>query len=244
MKMLVPLVMTGLMLLVFPGMALAGVIWNNGSVTGEGGQCDFTGNACSGGDTGWTIFDDFNLSDEEIVSGLTYDSYFSDGSTSDYVSTKWEIYDGDPLVFGSDALVASGNSVATLSSDSDEAITFTVSGLSVDLTAGTYWLGYENVLESDGAETLDALSNGSALPGFEQESDDLNPENQFTYDTGNTVFTIEGSATPEPASLLLAALAGFACAAKLKWKQVAIKRQAERDRCWKRLHFRRIEGRL
>ena len=213
MKMLVPLVITCLLLLVIPKPVEAGIIWNNGSVTGAGSNCDFTGGACPGGDTGWTIFDDFELTEEEIVTGLTYDSYFSAGTTADYVSTNWSIYDGDPLLFGAGALAASGNVVASLSADSFNTTTFTVTGLYVDLPAGTYWLGYENVLTS-GAVTLDAASNGSALPGFKQESDDQS--HPFNYTTGNTVFTIEGAqdVAPEPGSLWLAMLAGAACFAK------------------------------
>jgi len=218
MKTLLSLVMVWLVPLVLPGTAVAGLIWNNGSVSSIGTNCDFTGNACPGGDTGWTIFDDFDLTDEEVVSGLTYDSYFSAGNTSDYLSTNWSIWDNDPLgVFGSLGPVASGNAVATLSSDSDSTTTFTITGLSSDLTAGTYWIGYENVV-SGAAVTYDVLSNGSSLAGFEQESDDQ--QNQF-HEAGNTVFTIEGvapPATPEPSSFWLAGLIGAACFAKWRLK--------------------------
>jgi hypothetical protein len=196
--------------LVIPGTAQADVAWNNGAVTGVGSNCDFTGNACPGGDTGWTIFDNFDLSNNDTVVGFTYVSDFSVGSASDYLSTNWSLWSVDPLgPFSVLGPVATGNLVATLTTDdlSVTTYTFTIAGLSVNLPAGVYWLGYENVLAGDGAVTLDVKSNGTALPGYEQQSDDK--DYQFTYDSGNTAFTIETN--PEPASLWLAALAGLAC---------------------------------
>lgn len=229
MKIILPLVTAGLLLLVVPGTGAASVVWNNGAITGAGGQCDFTGGACRGGGDGFTIVDDFNLSDEIVVSGFTYDSFFFDGIPVDYSSTNWAIYDGDPITFGSAALVASGSAVAALSADSCSSpytcttTTFTVSGMSLDLAAGEYWLGYENVL-TGGAETVDVYTLGSGvnpIPGFEQ-IDDQSRSGDSTYDTGDTAFTIEGappippppSSAPEPSSLWLGAVAASACFVK------------------------------
>jgi hypothetical protein len=201
--------MTGLALLVVPWTAKADVIWSNGNATGVGSNCDFNGNPCPGGDDGWTIFDNFDLSNDETVFGFSYVSDFSVGSAPDYLSTNWSLWQVDPLgPFNSIGPVASGNDVAVLTTNdlSVTTYTFTVTGLSVNLAAGTYWLGYENVLAPDGAVTVDAKSDGTALPGYEEESDDQ--LYQFTYGSGNTAFTIENN--PEPGSLWLVALAGAA----------------------------------
>jgi hypothetical protein len=209
MKLMLPLVMASLVPLVIPGTAQAAVAWSNGNVTGVGSNCDFTGGACPGGDTGWTIFDNFDLSNDDTVIAFTYVSDFSVGSSSDYLSTNWSIWRVDPLgPFNFLGPLASGNLVAALTTNdlSVTSYTFTVSGLSVNLPPGTYWLGYENVLEGDGAVTLDAKSDGTALPGYEEESADQ--DYQFTYDSGNTAFTVENN--PEPGSLWLVALAGAA----------------------------------
>jgi hypothetical protein len=213
MKVIVPLVMTCLALLVIPGTAKADVVWSNGNTTGDGGNCDFTGNPCPGGDTGWTIFDNFDLSNDDTVSGFSYVSDFSVGSAADYLSTNWSIWAEDPLGFWTlyfnEGPMDSGNTVAALTTNdlSPTTYTFTVTGLSLNLSAGTtYWLGYENVLAPDGAVTNDVLTDGTALAGYEEESDDK--QYQFTYTTGNTAFTIETN--PEPGSIWLVALAGAA----------------------------------
>jgi hypothetical protein len=197
------------LVLVIPGAAEANAVWNNGDATAVGSNCDFTGGACPGGDTGWTIFDNFNLSTADKVSGFSYVSNFLDGSAADYLSTNWSLWSVDPLgPFSSIGPVATGNSVATLDTNdlSLTTYTFTITGLSVNLLPGTYWLGYENVLAGDGAVTLDVMSDGTALPGYEEQSDDQ--AYGFTYSSGNTAFTIDSN--PEPGSLWLVALAGAA----------------------------------
>src|ERR1700722_16647391 len=126
MKVIVPLVMTGLVLLVIPGMAKADVAWSNGNVTGVGSNCDFTGNACPGGDEGWTIFDNFSLSNDDTVIGFSYVSDFSVGSAPDYLSTNWSLWSVDPLgPFNFLGPVASGNGVAVLTTNDLSLTTFT-----------------------------------------------------------------------------------------------------------------------
>ncbi|MGA3240860.1 MAG: hypothetical protein ABSG03_31705 [Bryobacteraceae bacterium] len=97
MRLALPLVIACLAPLVIPGTAEADVAWNNGAVTGLGSNCDFTGNACPGGDTGWTIFDNFDLFHNDTVIGFSYVSDFSVGSASDYLSTNWSLWSVDPL---------------------------------------------------------------------------------------------------------------------------------------------------
>src|ERR1700693_601225 len=136
MKLILPLVIACLVSLAFPGTVQAEVAWNNGNVTGVGSNCDFTGSPCPGGDTGWTIFDNFSLSNDDTVIGFSYVSDFSVGSASDYQSTNWSLWSVDPLgPFNFLGPIASGNSVAALTTNdlSVTTYTFTVTGLSVDL---------------------------------------------------------------------------------------------------------------
>ena len=207
MKVSVPFVMACLVLSVIPRTAEAEIAWSNGNVTGIGSNCDFTGGACSGGEAGWTIFDNFDLSNDDTVIGFTYVSDFSVGSTTDYLSTNWSLWSTDPLgPFNFLGPLASGNAVATLTTNdlSVTTYTFTVTGLSVVLPPGTLWMGDENVLAGDGAVTMDVKTDGTAVPGYEEQSDDK--DYGFTDTTGNTAFTIENN--PEPGSLWLIALAG------------------------------------
>ena len=222
MKIIVPLVMSGLLLTVYTQPARAGLIWANGTPASITTNCDSSPDVCNGpaGNTGWTIYDDFTIGQATTISGFTYDSDFKVGSASDYITTDWSIWDVDPLNLLGFPALATGTATATVGTDSSGSVTvtsFTVTGLSVDLvSANTYWLGYSNVLQSDGAETVAVMSNDTTdLPGYEQGSDD----GTVGFDKlGNTVFTVEGTAdpagggpgggdppTPEPASWLLAA---------------------------------------
>jgi hypothetical protein len=128
--------------LVIPGTGQAAVAWSNGNVTGFGSNCDFTGNACPGGDTGWSIFDNFDLSNDDTVVAFSYISDFSVGSASDYLSTNWSLWPVDPLgpfqLPWTDCVGESGcGSDDQRSQPDDMTYTFTVTGLSVNLPPGT-----------------------------------------------------------------------------------------------------------
>lgn len=217
MKIIVPLVIAVWVTAVYPTAARAGVVvWNNGDPASVTSNCDSTPDQCPGGHVGWTIFDNFTFTASTTISGFTYESKFLAGSVSDYSSTTWSIWPVDPLgALNFIGPLANGSAVAQLSTDSIGATDFSVSGLNTDLAAGTYWLGYENVLlsNSDNAKTVAVLSTDSTDdPGFEQASDDGNTNFQF-QESGNTAFTLEGSldqgseALPEPSGWALAALA-------------------------------------
>ena len=143
MKLILRLVMACLVPLVIPGTVQAAVAWANGNVMGVGSNCDFTGNACLGDDTGWTIFDKFDLSNDDTVIAFSYVSDFSVGSAPDYLSTNWSLWSVEPLgPFNVPGPVTTGNSVAALTTNdlSVTTYTFTVTGLSANLPPGTYWL--------------------------------------------------------------------------------------------------------
>jgi hypothetical protein len=194
------------------------LLWTNGAPASVSTNCDSTPDHCPGGDGGWTIYDNFTLSVSTLVVGLTFDSSFAAGSSADYLSSNWSIWDVDPMG-GSKSLgpLASGSAVASLSTDSIGATQFSIGGLNLNLSANTYWLGYENVManNSDNGRTSAVLSSNTVtLAGFEQASD--NGAFSFHY-TGNTVFTIEGPA-PEPATWGLV-MVGLAYIAKRRLKR-------------------------
>jgi hypothetical protein len=223
MKITLTLVMVGLLAVSYSRTAKADSIWSNGQPLSISTNCDSSPDVCNGpaGNSGWTVYDNFNITTATTITAFSFDSFFLMGSPADYLSTNWSIWALDPitsLAFSFPPL-ASGNAVATLSTDSSGAVTataFTVSGLSLDITTpGTYWLGFSNVLNSsDSAETLAVLSNGSNLSGYEQTSND----GQVTFnESGNTVFSINGALdsnsggggdppTPEPSTWALAGL--------------------------------------
>ena len=222
MKITLPLVMVGLLAVSYSRTAKADSIWSNGLALSISTNCNSSPDMCNGpaGNTGWTVYDNFNITSATTITGFSFDSFFLIGSRADYLSTNWSIWALDPitsLAFRFPPLT-SGNAVATLSADSFTTA-FTVSGLNLDITTpGTYWLGYDNVLNSsDSAETLAVLSNGSNLSGYEQASSD----GLVTFnESGNTVFSINGALdsdggggdppTPEPSTWALAGL-GLGC---------------------------------
>jgi len=215
MKITLPVVMIGLLTVSFSRTAKADSIWSNGLALSISTNCNSSPDMCNGpaGNTGWTVYDNFNITSATTISGFSYDSFFLVGSAADYLSTNWSIWATDPIgSLGSLPPLASGNAVATLSPDSF-ATAFTVSGLNLDLTTpGTYWFGYDNVLNSgDSAETLAILSDDATdLPGYEQASND---GSIMFNQSGNTVFSINGTLdansdppTPEPSTWALAGL--------------------------------------
>ena len=200
-------------------------LWSNGTVSqtiAGGNLCD---GAC-GSQTGqvFTIFDNFTVTGPGWnVTGFDFSDFFVNNTqTSQYSTTQWSIWSGDPLHNGT--LVTSGTAMAMLGTPNCNVgtpgaclVLMTVSGISVTLGAGTYWLGTGNV-ETGGATTYRALASGNGLPNFEQSnghttgvkgSNWIIGGTDATYFSADTAFDIIGTATPEPATL---SLMGFAIA--------------------------------
>jgi hypothetical protein len=215
MKNIVPLVITLMTVALGPEVAKADIIWNNGNPLSISTSCNSTPDVCPGGHGGWTVFDTFTVNDSSTVNGITFGAAFvGGGDASDYLSTNWSIWDEDPLgVFSFLGPIASGNTVAALSPltvGSDTATDFSISSLSVDLAPGTYWLGYQNVMDNSGTGTVAILTDNTTDPShqYEQGSDDQSAQFQ---ESGYTDFTISGSLdsppAPEPATWMMSGLA-------------------------------------
>jgi hypothetical protein len=189
------------------GVAQAGVVWSNGAVESTSPRfCDSSPLECGGNvntDNGFEIYDNFTLASDTIVSGFTYNDGFRSTPTTDYTSTEWTLWSSDPATAGGP--IDSGDAVAVLSSGDLGSTLFTVTGLDVDLSAGTYWLGTQNELSDPGDITDRFYADGDGLPGFEQSTTGISTRFgsiQPTAESGDTAFTIQGS-TPEPATGLL-----------------------------------------
>jgi hypothetical protein len=182
----------------------ADVLWNNGTTTGSGGLCNNDTSGCGGGGLGWTIYNSFTLSTTDTVTGLTYDSQFLSGLAS-YVSTNWSIWSSNPYTSFASGPAYSGTITGVNSADVNSMTLTTITGLSVALTAGTYWIGLSNNLSGSGDESsygaVSSLNTGTSTYQLLGDGERLNnPENQ-------EAFTIDGtsgiSATPLPAALPL-----------------------------------------
>jgi hypothetical protein len=171
------------------------ILWNNGPVTGDSRWCDSTPTLC-GGTGGWTGYDDFTVG-ASTITGFTYNDFIDDnGQTGDtYLGTNWSVWSSDPST--SAGPIASGTSLAVLTAGSLGSTLFTVTGLNVNLSGGLYWLGIQNIADSQ-TLTDRGESSGNGLPGFETGDEG----GIFNFLTGDTAFTIDGNsiASPEPAT--------------------------------------------
>jgi hypothetical protein len=176
-------------------------VWDNGAAIGDSGYCDMNSAAC--GSSGWTIYDDFQLSSGTAITGLTYNYFLFDGPASAYVSTDWSIWNSDPRTSFAGGPDQSGNAVGILSDGAAGSLLVTISGLNVTLGSGTYWLGLQNIL-SDGSSTTYARSGSSHLGNASQS--DVNGE-FVNAQLADAAFTLSGgSATvtvPEPTTWAL-----------------------------------------
>jgi hypothetical protein len=201
-------------------------MWNNGAVTtsfSSGVPADST-------NSGFTVFDNFTVpSPGWIVSGFDITDFFYATNTSEYSSTNWSLWKGNPLAGGT--LVASGNNAGTVgpatgscggsSSACSALITVTLSsGVFLASSSSQYYLGTSNILKNTGG-TIDvterafASGNGAATSGWEDSNGTIVgsswvtcSECTSTTTAGNdTAFDILGSAVPEPGTMLWMGLA-------------------------------------
>lgn len=180
----------------------AETLWDNGSSLNSSMRCNQNGSVC--GDTGVTIYDDFSLYNSANITGFTYDSSFS-GS---YVSTNWSIWKSNPSINFAAGPAFSGTIAGRLTSLSRFAdLRVTVSGLSVDLGPGTYWLGLQNNLTSGVSSYLSSNTNrlGVAIALG-------NSGTQYGALTNDASFSVIGTAAvaaiPEPTTWAMM-LVGF-----------------------------------
>jgi hypothetical protein len=175
----------------------AAVIFDNGVATGSTEICD---SMCGASAPRFIIYDDFTLSSTSSVTGFTYNSYNIAGSlATDYTGTTWSIWNADPVSNFGSGPIFSGTTLGVVSSGAASSLLITVSGLSINLGPGTYWLGTSN-LESISTDITTYAITSNGFSDAEQSS----TLGDFTG-TGLTdaAFTIQGAAVPEPSTLAL-----------------------------------------
>ncbi len=171
--------------------------WQNSSNGKATILCDTYLPSCGG--PGWIVYDDFVVSGQTGITGFTYTDFFSTGQISSYVSTKWFIFGpnvADP--FGTPAY--SGTAVATSTLNGDGSYTFSITGLNLPVTNGSWIVGFSNVLNDPNAVTTRAASDDPRLQEWWQQATD--GSNQRTLN-GNTAFSVSTGTTPEPSSIAL-----------------------------------------
>jgi hypothetical protein len=189
------------------------VLFDNGSSVGQLALCHSNAMVC-GGD-GWTVYDDFQLTQTSHVTGFGYDFYWevSDGfNDSNYVSTNWSIWNGDPFAIGPAGKIFSGTAVGVLGAGANGSTHADIGGLGINLAVGIYWLGLQENVTDNALSTEAQASIGFGMAA--EQSD--NAGQFFNLGIPDQAFFIVGNAVPEPASLALVGLAlGAACWARL-----------------------------
>lgn len=186
-------------------LAHAGVI-SNGAPTSKHAYC-ISGPSSCGGSRTWTVYDQFTTNSAVTVTGFANWNYMNSGV---YSMTNWSIWSSTPMATSSTPL-ASGSSIATFS-PYDHTLA-SIDGLSVNLAAGTYWLGISHQLVGNGIWEYRVSDNGQSNA---LQHDGVS--NAF-YDLPDMAFTVT-TAVPEPETygMLLAGLAFVGFVARRKTK--------------------------
>jgi hypothetical protein len=189
--------------LIISGAHAATVLLDTGTPVNDSFLCD--GDNC-GGSNEWTVIDSFS-SAGWTVTGFTFRSVESAGSViGSYLSTDWSVWNSDPF---SNVPIASGTATATTSNigsiSGNTAYDFPIDGLNVNLSSGSYWLGYHHDFSIEGTTSAATIGNpGSFMQtdwgtNFRTEEDVI----RIFGAVGDLSFQIRGSAIPVPAAVWL-----------------------------------------
>lgn len=197
--------------------AQGAIIYDNGAAAKDSGRCAVT----AGCGSVWTVFDDFALNSAQTITDIHWTVVLA-GGIADFNGVRAWIYNADP-VFGGGTLLATiplQGGAPTLNAPLNAIFSsifyrtayydVDLSALSINLAAGTYWLGMQvdtNWFPASIACTANCYSGNST-----QWADD-----GATYKAipgQNYAFTLEGTTSvPEPLTFPLVltglALIGF-----------------------------------
>jgi len=149
---------------------------------------------------GWTAYDNFAIPTAITkITDFTYVSLISSGSWADYTGTNWTLFGPNPSdPFGTAAY--SGTAVGTLTDLGNGNMMVSVTGLSIPVAAGQSWIfGFSNDMSNPGDVTYCATAGAGDGIYWQQD----NAKNyQYTV-PGNTAFSVSGTSTPEPSTLIM-----------------------------------------
>jgi len=194
--------------------AQAGVVYSNGPANGDSNRCAEDSGACHGS---WVVFDDFTLTSATSINSIRWTTILYRG-LSDYLGSRAWIYTADP-VFGGGSLLKTIDlqlNAVTANGVRSDAYDIVISGLDIQLGAGTYWLGMQqDTNASYGTVACSSCGTGNGTQWSNDGTGFRNPTNH------EFAFSIEGSDVPEPAPLALFGLAALGLAASRRRKAAA-----------------------
>jgi len=181
--------------------AQAGVI-STGPATGASVLC-IANNGCTGG--AFTAYEQFSLAEAGKVTAIDWIARLQ-GGAADFRGARATIYGSDPALGSAAPLHVIAPQMNPLLSNSElfaDAFTITLSRLSIELAAGDYWIGMQNLTGQYGATmACSDCTFGSYTQG-------LDNSNEYYQRRGDLAFRVT---IPEPATVGLMALGlmGFA----------------------------------
>jgi hypothetical protein len=154
---------------------------------------------------GQELFEDFTLGLNSVITGIKWQQH--DHNAASYNFTRVTIFDTLPNIaapiFTDDIVAASTpNATGTLFTDW-EGFDYEISGLSIALPAGTYWIGLNSDFTGIRSGWDNTLGGVDTIPGFRLINNSYPPPG--TVIANNLAFSITGS-IPEPTTLLLLGL--------------------------------------
>jgi hypothetical protein len=171
--------------------ASANTLYSNGAL--NGGYDAFTINF------GYIVSDTFALSGASTVTGFDFYTWSAPGDTPQAVDWAITANENGGTVYGSGSGAALANTIISTNGYGYQINRDTVSGLNVNLGAGTYWLNLQNAVTSQGNPLYWDENDGKSLAS-DSGIGTIGSESFDILGGGSTTTT---STTPEPSSIML-----------------------------------------